>query len=261
MALGLVVLVAVVFLNLPAQTAARLKLALGSLFLPLFGLAGSSQQALSKGVDLLTPRRELIRQNDQLRRENQELRLRAGQAVEVLRENTRLREQLKWQQLQKQWNLRLARVVLREPANWWRSVHIDLGTLHGVSNNLPVVTVDGLVGRIASASLTRSQVVLLGDSKCRVDARVDNDRRDSGILGTASSLDSNLVELNFMQRTADIKPGQAVFTSGLGGVFPKGIPIGRIVDVRPVEYGLYDQARVKLAANLSGLEEVWVLFP
>ena len=50
-------------------------------------------------------------------------------------------------------------------------------------------------------------------------------------------------------------------TSGLGGVFPKGIPIGRIVDSRLAEYGLYLQARVKLAAGLSGLEEVWVIWP
>ncbi len=58
-----------------------------------------------------------------------------------------------------------------------------------------------------------------------------------------------------------MKSGQGVITSGLGGVFPKGIPIGQMVDARPVEFGLYTEARVKLSANLGALEQVWVLFP
>jgi rod shape-determining protein MreC len=74
-------------------------------------------------------------------------------------------------------------------------------------------------------------------------------------------LDSSLVNLGFLSRNAALAPGQKVVTSGLGGIFPAGIPIGTIVDFRSVEFGLYTEARVKLAANLSALEEVWVLFP
>jgi rod shape-determining protein MreC len=69
------------------------------------------------------------------------------------------------------------------------------------------------------------------------------------------------VELTYLASSANLKPGQSVITSGLGGVFPKGIPIGKIVDARSVEYGLYTEARVKLNANLGALEQVWVLFP
>jgi rod shape-determining protein MreC len=58
-----------------------------------------------------------------------------------------------------------------------------------------------------------------------------------------------------------VKPGQKVVTSGLGGIFPKGIPIGQVLDSQSVEFGLYVEARVKLAANLNGLEEIWVLMP
>jgi hypothetical protein len=70
----------------------------------------------------------------------------------------------------------------------------------------------------------------------------------------------------FLPRMTTLKPNQSVVTSGLGGIFPKGIPIGKVVDSRPVEsrpveYGSYVEARVKLAANLNALEEVWVLMP
>jgi rod shape-determining protein MreC len=64
--------------------------------------------------------------------------------------------------------------------------------------------------------------------------------------------------MNFLPPHANLKAGQEVFTSGDGGIFPPGISIGRIVDSRPAEFGLYTEARVKLNANLPGLEEVWV---
>ena len=67
--------------------------------------------------------------------------------------------------------------------------------------------------------------------------------------------------LSYLPMDANLKPGQNVVTSGLGGVFPQGIPIGKIVDTRQVEFGLYTEARVRLAVNLSALEEVWVLLP
>jgi rod shape-determining protein MreC len=68
------------------------------------------------------------------------------------------------------------------------------------------------------------------------------------------------VQLSYLASSANLKPGQNVLTSGLGGIFPKGIPIGRIVDAQTIEFGLATEARVKLNANLGALEQVWVLF-
>jgi rod shape-determining protein MreC len=260
-ALGLVVLLTLLVLNLPASTAARLKLAVGSLFLPLFGLAGGAQQTAAKAGAALTPRSELLRANELLRRDNQQLRLQAAQAEETTRENTRLRQLLGWQK-QTPWKLKLAHVLLRDPANWWRTVQIDRGSMDGLSNNIPVLTTDGfLVGRIASVSLTRSQVVLIGDPNCKVAALIENDARDTGMIISSGPFDGSFVNMSFLAHSANVKPGQHVVTSGLGGFFPKGIPVGKIVDARPVESGLYTEAQVKLDANLNSLEEVWVLFP
>lgn len=258
--LGLVVLLALILLNLPSRTSARLKLSIGSVFLPLFGLANSTQQTAGKVGDALLPRSQLFRENEALRRQNQALELQMMRADETARENDRLRKLVGWQR-QMPWKLKLANVVLREPANWWRTVQIDLGSRDGLSNNLPVLTMEGLVGRVASVSLTRSQVLLLGDPGCRVSALVENDTRDMGIVGAAGPLDTTLAEMGYLSRNANLKPGQKVVTSGLGGVFPRGIPIGQIVDSHPVEYGLSTAARVRLAVNFGGLEEVWVLFP
>jgi rod shape-determining protein MreC len=102
---------------------------------------------------------------------------------------------------------------------------------------------------------------LLGDPNCKVSALVENPAHDSGVISASGPLDDSLVQLTYLSGSANLKSGQGVITSGLGGIFPKGIPIGQIVDSRSVEYGLYAEARVKLNANLGALEQVWVLLP
>lgn len=258
MGLGLVVILTLVILNLPSRTTARLKLGIGSLFVPLFGLANSSQQVAGQAADAVMPRSELLRDLKALRAQNRELLLQAGQAEELARENDRLRQLFGWQRQQRR-QYKLANVVLRDPANWWRTVQIDVGSRDNIKVNMPVLTTEGLVGRVESVSLTRSQVVLLGDPNCRVAARVENDTRDTGVIGPSGPIESDYVELGFLSRNADLKPGQNVRTSGIGGIFPKDILIGKVVETHSVEYGLNTVAQVKLAANLSALEEVWVM--
>lgn len=257
--LGLVVVLTLILLNLPAHTVARLKVGIGSLFLPLFGLANSSDQLANKAGDTITTRRELLRQNEELRNQNEDLRAQVLQAQESVRENTRLRQLVGWQQ-SRPWKMKLARVVLRDPANWWRTVQIDKGKLDGVSNNLPVLTMDGLVGRIAAVGPATSTVILIGDRDCKVAAQV-SETRDTGVIGSTDPLDNSLVTLGFLSKNAKLTPGENVMTSGLGGIFPAGIPIGKVADSRAVDYGLYTEARVKLAVNLGSVDEVWVLFP
>lgn len=259
-AIALVVLFTLVLLNLPAQTTARLKTGVGSVFLPLFGVSGSARELTSKTADALMPRGELVRQNETLWRENQQLRLHLQRQEALEQENERLRSLVHWQR-QQRWNLRLGRVIARDPMNWWRSVQIDLGSRQGVKENMPVLTPEGLVGRVSAVTPTYSQVALVGDSSCKVAARVDNESRDTGIIGPGGPLDRDLVELNYLSRSATLTPGQSVRTSGEGGIFPRDIPIGSVVDSYPVEYELYTVARVRLSANLSSLDEVWVLFP
>ncbi len=151
-ALGLVGLLTLVLLNLPHHAASQIKLAIGSLFLPLFGLSKSSQQIIGKASDAILPRSELLRQNDQLRRANQELQFRVLQSDAVQRENDQFRQLFGWQH-QAPWKLRLASVIARDPANWWHIIQIDLGTRDGMRQDLPVMTSAGLVGRISAVAL------------------------------------------------------------------------------------------------------------
>ena len=258
LALGAVVLVALLIFSLPPKATTRLKLAIGSLFLPLLGLNSTAQQLPVSAADAILSRRELLQLAENLRRENDQFKVLALQAGATARENDQLRSALGWQR-QQPWKLKLANVITRDPANWWRTIEIDLGSRDGITVNLPVLTSDGLIGRVSSVGLTRSQVVLLSDPNCKASAIVENQAHDTGVISAGGPLDNSLVQLAYLSGGANLKPGQSVTTSGLGGIFPKGIPIGLVVDSRPVEFGLYTEARVKLAANLGALEQVWVL--
>jgi rod shape-determining protein MreC len=260
LAIGAVTLVALLIFSLPPRATERLKLAIGSLFLPLLGLANTAQQLPVTVADAAMSRRELLQLTENLRRENDELKVEVLQTSATARENDQLRVALGWQR-QMPWKLKLANVVMRDPANWWRTIEIDLGSRDGIQTNLPVLTADGLVGRISSVGFTRSQVVLIGDPSCKASACVANPAHDTGIISASDPLDNSIVKLAYLAGGANLKPGQGVITSGLGGVFPKGIPIGQVVEnASPVEFGLYAETRVKLSANLGALDQVWVLF-
>lgn len=260
LALGAVTLVTALLLSLPSRAALRLKLGIGGMFLPLFGAVGAVRQLPERAVDSVLPRGELLKEIENLRRENAELQVRQQQADAVARENAQLRAAVGWQQRQP-WKLMLATVVLRDPANWWRTIQIDLGKRDGVTENMPVLTAEGLVGRISSVGYARSQVVLIGDPACRVSGRILNPARDMGVISPGGALGNSLVNLSYLSGNAVLKPGEVVVTSGEGGIFPAGITIGQIVDSSQAEFGLYTEARVKLSANLGTLDQVWVLFP
>lgn len=256
-----VLLVALALLNLPEQASQKVRLAAGSLFVPFFGLVGSGQVLAQNASDVVVSRRTLQQELDQLRRENVELRLQAIQGGEALRENERLRELAGWQR-QARWKHKVARVIARDPENWWRTLWIDLGSRDGLQPDLPVLTPAGLVGRTGEVGLTRTQVLLVGDPKCRVAVLV-REAGENGVISAVSTsvLDHRLVDLTNLPRHSALRPGQTVQTSGLGGVFPAGIPIGTIVDARSIGFGLYTEARVKMAADTSRLQEVLVLTP
>ena len=261
-ALVLVVLFILALFSQSDRTIARIKLAIGGLFLPLFGLAHSAQTATDRSLAALTPRAELEKQLEALQKENQELRVESARSQETLKENARLREAFALPKLVP-WRLTLAQVVGHDPANWWKNVRINRGSRDGLTNNLTIITPQGfLVGRVAEVGYTHSQVVLLGDPACRVSVLVES-TREHGIIAPPESgpIDNTLVDLKYLSANGVLQPGQWVRTSGLSGLYPKGILVGQIVDSRSVDYGLHMEARVKLAARLNALEEVMVVWP
>ena len=261
--LVLVVLLVVALLTLPSRTADRLKLAISGLFLPLIGLAASTHEATAKAGAALTSTQDLLRENAQLRTNLQWLAIQRQQDANALRENEQLRQMLKIPR-PKQGTLQFARVIERDPETWWRSVWIDVGSdTPGMRINLPVLTAEGLAGKVVSVAKTRSRVVLPGDPSLRVAVLVGTNRLNGTLTaGSAGARGNNMIDIeNLFGESADrsVRPGDEVVTWGEGGVFPAGILVGKVVDVPQKDNGVTTQARVRLSANLDALENVWVM--
>jgi len=245
----------------PARMGSSFRTLFQVLGIPLAGLTVIGQSVGERARWTLTPKRVLAQRLLALEQENQKLQIQLLQAKEWEAENARLRKLLGWKQ-QSPWRVLPARILYRDTAEWWHVVWIDRGKRDGIRPNLPVIVPEGLVGRIAQVGPVSSKVVLVGSPQCKVAALIQ-ESGEQGVIVTppGGMLDYRLVTLTYLPRSVTLEPGQLVVTSGLGGIFPPGIPIGRIVDWRTVGYGLYTEAQVKLLIHPNRLREVFVLFP
>jgi len=262
-AVGAVLLTVFLLLVIPESARARLKSAIGALFLPVIGISTTGQVALESLAQLGASGSESSLTNQA-----------PGQAPDVppsladlQMENALLREEINqfrdandWER-RIPWESKLVRVVGRDPFNWWRRIKINLGSNKGIRFNQPVISAKGnLVGRVSELGPLTSWVVLAGDPNCRFSALIKESRSQGGIVSPRQySSDPRVVELTYLPNDVELRPGQAVVTSGLGGGFPKEIPVGLVVDSWISKDGLYMEARVKLHANLNQLETVRVL--
>src|SRR6266496_1090684 len=156
-ALSVVVLLTILLLKLPSRATANFKRAVSGMFLPMSEVAGSVETLAVKSSYWVLPRQALVQRIEELEKEKQSNAIRLMQADEVLKQNARLSALLN-DARQHPWNKKLARVVSRDPANWWRTIRIGLGSRDGVLPYAPVFTPDGLVGRVSEVGFAQSQV-------------------------------------------------------------------------------------------------------
>lgn len=206
-------------------------------------------------IDLRTLRQtnaELEQRTEDLLAENFALR-------EVEQENQRLRQLLNFAQTRPGLELRGAQIVGRaigqEANNFLESLIIDLGTRHGIEVGMPVLTDQGLVGRISEVNNSTSKVLLITDSNSSVNSILQSSRLNGVVRGGPGG---DLV-MDFIQQGAALAVGEVVLTSGLGGNFPKGIPIGQIVQINQRDIDVFQQAVVRPTVDFGALELVAVV--
>jgi len=196
-----------------------------------------------------------------LREENKHLQ---GEVAVLQRRVDQLKEQsLETQRLQRLLAMRespragflTARVVGKDATNWFKTILLDRGSQEGVRRNQPVLAPDGLVGRVVEVTPTSAKVQLLTDPVSAVGGLVQRTRVTgivSGNLGAGA-------RVRYLPLLADVVVGDEVVTSGMGGVFPKGIPVGRITAVERRSGALFQEASLQPLADLGRLEEVMIL--
>ncbi|SVB05064.1 uncharacterized protein METZ01_LOCUS157918 [marine metagenome] len=192
-------------------------------------------------------------ENQQLLQEIAELKDRLNRSLEDSVQYNRLRGQLLFAKRQPDRKV-FAEIIGESIDNIHQMRLINRGSKHGLKRNFSAILREGLVGRVQSVTPFQSNLQLITDFRSRVPALIQRNRIRGLIYGTQTGL-----EMRQINRRAKVKKGDRVITSGLGGLYPKGILIGTIVEVRVQPHELFQTASIETAVDLSRMEEVFII--
>jgi len=193
-------------------------------------------------------------ENIRLRQESNQLKEIINNCQEYRLENERLRALLKFKK-KAAISAIPAQVISRDPSSLFRTIVIDKGSQDKVDKNQAVVTHQGVVGRTIEVYPSTSKVLLVCDPNSSLAVLVQRTRDEAIVAGWRE----DTFKLNYLPRSAQATPGDIVVTSGLGGIFPKGLMVGTLTSLKKSKYGLFQSAEVVPSVDFSKLEEVLVI--
>ena len=232
---------------------------LESLGLRLLGPAARSVASLPENVvglgEGLRTRGSLLDENRRLRREVEDLKLRLLQLNDVEGEARRLGAAVRHAS-PPIGSIRAVDVVYVDHASWLRTLVIFAGAGAPARENQPVLSANGLVGRVVTVAGPYAKVQLITDRAASVGAMVLRTRRQGIVRGGGRG--SGTLELDFVPLQADVRPGDSVQTAGIDGVYPRGIPIGTVTSVTPGGQ-LFHRIQLAPAVDFGSLDQVYLL--
>src|SRR5712692_4754294 len=193
------------------------------------------------------------RENEQLKQENDSLKLRLNQLQSKAAEADRLAALLNFRQSQRDVPMLAARVIGTSADSASQTIYLDRGERDGIRRNMGVITPDGVVGKVIESYRDTAQVLLLTDKDSGVGAMLADSRIQSPVGGTGEPL----LSMKYIPTDDTVNVGEHVVTSGMDRIFPRDLPVGVVTEIktgRPFQH-----VRVRPAANLQRLEEVIVL--
>jgi rod shape-determining protein MreC len=193
-------------------------------------------------------------ENERLRRRIQELEVERHRLLEADAVNRKLQQLLEFRS-QLPSKAVTASIIANSASSWFQGCILDKGSADGVQKNMAVVTPLGVVGKVVSVTKRSAKVILLTDANSGIDVLVQR-TRSRGIV--SGSLDNGTV-LKYMKRSEDVQVGDRLITSGVDGVFPKGLLVGTVIKVNKQHLGLFQSVEVLPAVQSSRVEEVLVV--
>jgi rod shape-determining protein MreC len=148
-----------------------------------------------------------------------------------------------------------SRIIGRDPSLWFKTVIIDRGSADGVKRGMPAVTVEGIVGQVMNTSPNHSKVLLATDPSSAIDVLIQPSR----VQGIIKGKGRDSFDLQYVLRNTDVQKGDQVITSGLGGVFPKGLAVGTVSQVVKNRRGMFQNIEIEPAVDFSRLEYLLIM--
>ncbi|MDQ2640436.1 MAG: rod shape-determining protein MreC [Pseudomonadota bacterium] len=234
----------------------RIRYGLQAAAYPIQVTIGSPRMLWSATSGFLRTRGELERENDLLREQSRQLALRAMRIDALERENARLRDLREAPPpLVKQWQL--VDVVNSDLGRLRQRLVVNQGDNAGLFRSQSIIDADGLVGQLARVGPWSSEVMLITDPEAGVPVEVVR----SGVRSIAVGMGSeDELQLPLLPATADVMPGDLLVTSGLGGVFPAGVPVGTITESRRNPDELLAFVRARPAARMGASRQLLALW-
>ncbi|WP_110927088.1 rod shape-determining protein MreC [Bacillus massiliglaciei] len=199
-------------------------------------------------------------ENKKLKARLDEYVLLKTQVQDLKNENKELRDILGKEDDLRKYTPVQATVIGRNPERWHEMLSINKGTLNGIQKDMAVITSEGLIGKVKSATQFTSTVQLISssDETNRISAIVQGDENAFGVIEGFDS-EKNQLLMKRIPYDKKIKKNSLVITSGYGGIFPKGLPIGKVVDVKIDQYGLNQTAYIEPATDFYDINNVMVV--
>lgn len=229
-------------------------------------VTGFGQNIISKPVNAVEEffnnvgrLRNTYEENEKLRTHLDKLAQLESDVTRLEKDNVELRKLLEKEESLADYEPVHATVIARNPDRWYDLITIDQGESNGIEPDMAVMTASGLVGKVKNTSKFTSTVQLLSanDAQNRVSALIQSDKLNYGLIEGYDE-EKRMLKMTKIPSDAKVEKGQSVTTSGLGGVFPKGLVIGKVMDLVPDEFGLTQTALVEPAASFYDLEHVMV---
>jgi rod shape-determining protein MreC len=266
-----VLLTIAILLNLPRPLSQRLKAASRDNLYPFQNLFSLLAEEAKAGLNLLTDAKAAGREKMEREEDIAQLRERVRELEALESENAALRRQIEFKSRQTH-ALVLGEVMARgDVSGWWQTLTLSRGTADGVRPDLAVITPEGIVGRVRAASRHTCEVLLITDPNCRMACRFPSTGAFGIVRGKGARLSSrvtlemlcavNPCQMDYIPKDSEVRDGDLVVTSGLGGVFPEGLMVGRVRKVGLAPSGLYQWAEIVPAANLHALRYAFVVLP
>jgi rod shape-determining protein MreC len=193
-------------------------------------------------------------ENEDLKKSLSNARQKNNELREIALANARLRQLLDFRETLT-FQVLSAEIISNDPSPWFKSVMIDKGSLDGVEQGMPVVVPEGIAGLVIDVSLRYAKVRLIIDQNSAADALIQKNRARGIIKG--GSADG--CYLQYVLRKQDVAIGDAVIASGLDGVYPKGLRIGRVSNIVKLDAGIFQEISVVPYVDFEDLEEVLIL--
>lgn len=261
---SLIVICLIVVMGVSANKSSKLNWLRNIISVPLSPVQGfitSVGQKVEDGMSFFKDIEAVRKENEELKAQVSELKIKNRELASLESKNEELRKALNLKKQFGDYTFLGANIIAVDPGNWFNVFKVDIGERDGVAVDFPVVASSkGLVGRVMSTDLTSSKVLTIIDEASSVAGWISKAGGGHVIVrGDIELKEQGLCKMDYIPLEVDVEVGDVIETSGLGGIYPKGIIIGEVIEVRKTNSELDRYAIIRPEADFKRLEEVYIL--